>query len=442
MFNQKFLIKLRILAVILAIMTVLPTAVFALPPNPTQAELETELNDIERQITEYSIELSKTKTQKNTLNNKIKQLQIKQSAIGLQIKQSALKISNLDKKIITIQNNIQKNLLKENSLNNDVGAILRQLNHTEENILIALLSSAGLSGIFNEIENYQILTGALRELADQTRAIRTAMAAEQIKMEEQKDETANLLQIKSIQQRDLNGNLTEQKVLLTETKGLESNYQTILNDSKKRAAEIRNRIYELFNTGKQITFGQATEIAKWASGITGIRPAFLLAILTQESNLGKNVGTCNRLGDPPEKSWKVIMKPERDQEPFKTITAELGLDIDSTPVSCPMRDKKGNQIGWGGAMGPAQFIPSTWMGYRTKVMALTGKSTANPWDIRDAFLAAAVKLKNDGADGTDDGEWKAAMKYFAGSVNLKYRFYGDNVLKITKQYIIDIDELK
>ena len=30
-----------------------------------------------------------------------------------------------------------------------------------------------------------------------------------------------------------------------------------------------------------------------------MRPAFLLAILTQESDLGKNVGTCNRAGDPP-----------------------------------------------------------------------------------------------------------------------------------------------
>ena len=177
-------------------------------------------------------------------------------------------------------------------------------------------------------------------------------------------------------------------------------------------------------------------------GLTGVRSAFLLAILTQESNLGKNVGTCNRSGDPPEKSWKVIMKPERDQEPFKKITNELSMNIDTTPVSCPMKDKNGNQVGWGGAMGPAQFIPSTWMGYKNKVTAITGKSTANPWDIRDAFLAAAIKLKGDGADGTDAGDWKAAMRYFSGSTNVKYRFYGDNVMATTKQYLQDIADLK
>jgi membrane-bound lytic murein transglycosylase B len=276
----------------------------------------------------------------------------------------------------------------------------------------------------------------------QTKEIREKLEDQEAQLEDQKNDTNNLLQIKSIQQQNLIGTIGEQNTVLEVTKGKEVEYQNALSDTKKRAAEIRNRIYELFDVGKQITFGQAVEIAKWAAAPTGIRPAFLLAILTQESNLGKNVGTCNRVGDPPEKSWKVIMKPDRDQEPFKKITTELGLDPDRTPVSCPMRGKNGVQIGWGGAMGPAQFIPSTWMGYKDKVSAITGKKPADPWDIRDAFLASALKLKSGGADGTDDGEWKAAMRYFSGSTNLKYRFYGDNVIATTKQYIKDIEDLR
>jgi len=213
-----------------------------------------------------------------------------------------------------------------------------------------------------------------------------------------------------------------------------------LSDAQKKAAEIRSRLYQLLGVSKAITFGEAVEIASWASGQTGVRAAFLLAVLTQESNLGKNVGTCNRPGDPPEKGWRVIMKPERDQEPFLAITKELGMDPDITPVSCPMKDKNGKQLGWGGAMGPAQFIPSTWMGYKSKVTAITGK-TANPWDIRDAFIAAAIKLKADGA-GSENGEWAAAMKYFSGSTNTKYRFYGDNVVAMADKYQADIDALE
>ena len=133
------------------------------------------------------------------------------------------------------------------------------------------------------------------------------------------------------------------------------------------------------------------------------------------------------------------MKPDRDQEPFQTITSELGLPIDTTPVSCPMHNKDGSQLGWGGAMGPAQFIPSTWMGYRAKVTAVTGKA-ANPWDIRDAFLAAAIKLKDGGA-GTQSGEWAAAMRYFSGGTNPAYSFYGDNVVATAAQYASDIAKL-
>lgn len=133
------------------------------------------------------------------------------------------------------------------------------------------------------------------------------------------------------------------------------------------------------------------------------------------------------------------MKPERDQAPFQQITTDLGMDPDITPVSCPMKDSKGRQVGWGGAMGPAQFIPSTWMGYKDRVAAITGKM-ANPWDIRDAFIASALKLRAGGA-GTVEGEWAAAMRYFSGGTNTRYRFYGDNVVKTANEYQADIDAL-
>jgi len=105
-----------------------------------------------------------------------------------------------------------------------------------------------------------------------------------------------------------------------------------------------------------------------------------------------------------------------------------------------MKDKNGKQLGWGGAMGPAQFIPSTWIGYRDRVATLTGKK-ADPWDTRDAFVAAALLLKANGANGTKDGYWKAAMRYFSGSTNTRYRFYGDNVLALTAKYEQDIKDL-
>ncbi|MFA5230282.1 MAG: hypothetical protein WC422_02525 [Candidatus Paceibacterota bacterium] len=69
----------------------------------------------------------------------------------------------------------------------------------------------------------------------------------------------------------------------------------------------------------------------------------LLAILTQETNLGQNVGTCNRPTDPPNKSYTVIMNP-KDHDYFLQITKELGMNPTATPVSCPMY-QQGKQVG-------------------------------------------------------------------------------------------------
>ncbi|EKD43823.1 MAG: hypothetical protein ACD_72C00102G0002 [uncultured bacterium] len=435
-FTKKLISSLLIVAFFISL------AEFVMAGNETQYQLEQELKDVQRQIDQFTKELSKTKSQKATLANKIKQLQTRQKTLNLQIQQTSIQLTKINSQLTTTENNIKINNIKQQTLKKEMAGILRQINLANENIILQLLSVNGLSDVYNKIQEYNDITTELSNVMAEHKNVSTVLVTEQTKLEDQKSQANNLLKISSIQKGSLNESLNEQNTLLVKTKGLESNYQSALSDSKKRAAEIRNRIYELFNTGKQIDFGQAVDIAKWASGLTGVKPALLLAILTQESNLGKNVGTCNRAGDPKEKSWKVIMKPSRDQDPFVQITKELALDIDTTPVSCPMRDKNGKQVGWGGAMGPAQFIPSTWMGYKNKVSALSGKGFANPWDIRDAFLASAIKLKGDGADGTDDGDWKAALRYFAGSVNLTFRFYADNVLATEKKYQADIEELK
>jgi membrane-bound lytic murein transglycosylase B len=95
-------------------------------------------------------------------------------------------------------------------------------------------------------------------------------------------------------------------------------------------------------------------------------------------------------------------------------------------------------FGYGGAMGPAQFIPSTWSSYRERIKAITGKPS-DPWDIKDAFLAAGLYLADSGAKAqTYNAEWKAAMIYFSGSTSSKYSFYGNSVMKTAAGFADDI----
>lgn len=439
-------VRFKLSAILVAGVTVV---VLALPVEADQPysqaerqELQQQLDAIEQEIAGYEKELAATKTQKNTLTNKINQLKKQQASLQLQIKATNLKIASLENQLDETQDSIDEKTENIEYLKGELSKFVI-LVYQQDNLPLwyRVLGSGSVSEALGEVRQYTQVLEGLDRVLDQITQAKQELEIKQATLTEQQAEAQNLLSIRTLQQQKVGNSVTEQAVLLQETKGRESNYQTILNDAKRRAATIRNRIYQLLDVSTQITFGQAVQIAQWVSQATSIRPAFLLAVLTQESNLGKNVGTCNRLGDPPEKSWRSVMKPERDHEPFLTITQELGMDPDVTPVSCPMRDKNGKQIGWGGAMGPAQFIPSTWLGYKDRVSQLTGNSPANPWDIRDAFVAAAILLKGNGANGTRQGEWNAAMRYFSGSTNPRYRFYGDNVMTLAEAYEEDIEEL-
>ena len=89
-------------------------------------------------------------------------------------------------------------------------------------------------------------------------------------------------------------------------------------------------------------------------------------------------------------------------------------------------------------MGPSQFIPSTWVLYQDKFQSMLGHAP-DPWNIKDAFLATGVYLKDLGGL---TNEFRAVMRYFSG-----YRwsyweeFYGRSVLAIAAQYEKDIKEI-
>ena len=105
------------------------------------------------------------------------------------------------------------------------------------------------------------------------------------------------------------------------------------------------------------------------------------------------------------------MKPGRDIPPFLNITKSLGMDPLKTLVSCPIASAGG----YGGAMGPAQFIASTWMLFNDRLVKSLNTAIPNPWSPQDAFMASAMFLTDLGAySGSYTGEKNAACKYYSG----------------------------
>ena len=421
--------------------------VFADSNQDEKASLEKELAELESKIVQYEKDITITQKEKNTLQNQISVIKKKISQLDLQIKKSNLVIQDLGVQIKDTEGSIGKTATKIDNSKIKLASILRTLYEEDQKGLIEiLLVEPRLSDFFDNLMTLEALNQKNQEFLNDIKELKTDLETQKVTLDEEKDDLEKTTKLQTLQKQESLQNQKQQEVLLEKTRGKESEYQRILNDAKKRAADIRARIFQLAGVAdvQAPTFGQALEMARWASNVTGVRPALLLAVLQQESSIGKNVGQCHlkdattgagisiRTGNPLSR----VMSPKRDVQPFLQITKELGRDPFATQVSCPM------SYGWGGDMGPAQFIPSTWILFRERVAAVTG-SAADPWKIRDAFLAAAFYLSDHGAaNKTTQSEWRAAMIYFSGSTNPKYSFYGDSVLKLAKGFEEDIQTLQ
>jgi len=221
--------------------------------------------------------------------------------------------------------------------------------------------------------------------------------------------------------------------LLSKTKLEEKTYNQEIQKGKNEIANIRARIVLLQSGGRELSFEEALRLAQYAAGLTRVRAALILSVLWQESSFGRNLGECNYQIALRNRSETWINNQTRA---FLQITSELNQDPGQTVVSCPIKDANGNYIGSGGAMGPAQFMPSTWLAYRNDVKGLVGH-LPDPWKIEDAIVAMAYYLKLNG--GLSD-ERRAAGAYF-GKCSFGWVDYCDSVLARAEAYQKEIDKI-
>ena len=416
-----------------------------LSPSECRVLLEKCESYFQDKSAEIEKDIDRTQTEKETLENQIYILKNKIKKLDYQIYQNNLMIKDLSFQIGDTEDSIEKTSLKIEDSKNQLSKILREIYEQDQRSTVEILIGEGeLSDFFDNLVALESLNSKNQELLKSIKSLKSSLETQKQSLDDEKVDLERVISLQTLQRQESASTKLNKDWLLEKTAGKESEYQKLLTESKKKATEIRTRIFELIGVPDAPTFGEAVEIAKFVSGVTGIRPAFLLAILTQESNIGKNVGQCYLTNFETgqgvrAKTGKIelrTMKPTRDVSPFLTICRDLGRDPKNTPVSCPM------EYGWGGAMGPAQFIPSTWIGYHKRIKEITGKP-GDPWSIKDAFLAAALYLTDSGAaKKTSDAEWKASLIYFSGSVNTKYRFYADSVLNIAEKYEEDIKAIE
>lgn len=432
----------------LSFFVVLPLSnnrLFAAQNEQEKKELEQQLAALESEILNLESIVSGYQKQSKTLQGEIDLLNAKIRKLNLQIKATTLTIQKLDKEIEENQKDI---VVIEDSIDLNKKALTKTIQKIYENesanLLTVLLKNGTLSEFFGDINNWFELQESLSITIRRIRELRLKLIDEKEAMAMKRDDASALKSSQDSQRASVASLKGAKDNLLKTTKGKESEFKKILDVTRKTAAQIRNRIFE-FLGGGSLTFEEAYKFAKFAEQETGIRSALILAVLDRESALGQNVGKCG---------YETAMHPTRDLPVFLALISELKNAGKAPPepilVSCANRDGA-----YGGAIGPAQFIPSTWEIYKKKIANITANDPPNPWSHIDAFVGTALYLKDAYFSKTCEDysrevpsdkqtlqERCAAAKYYAGGRWYRYRWaYGEPVVDKANKFQRDIEIL-
>ncbi len=300
------------------------------------------------------------------------------------------------------------------------------------------------SYFFEDLESFHAIKSSLNDSLDLLKEIKTDTEDQKQSLFEKQLSEEEMKRVQEAEKRSIELREAEKEKILKVTQGEEAAYKELLESQKSTAAQLRAQLFSLLGDSGQIPFPEAVALAKYAGTKTGVSPALLLAVVEQESNYGSHTGSC-LVGDIRE--GKSVMHPTRDAPLFLALAEILGFEASTQRVSCPIMGSNGVRIGWGGAMGPLQFIPSTWAMYGgivntgsgwvynkgdDRIRSLTAKAIAsNPFDKQDAFMAAALLLRDNGATGSYTSDRLAALRYYAGwggASRPENQFYGDGVM--------------
>lgn len=383
------------------------------------AQIEKELADLINKQKEQQKTTGTLKGDVNYLTSQINALKTKIKARALVITQ--LKI-NIAEKVNTIQSLSEKIAREHESL----AQLIRNTNESDEQTIVHLiLSDNSISNFYSDLESYASIKQAIKASVDIINGVKAQTEVAKSDLQKKQDaETDAKAELESAQKAVAKSE-ADKKELLAISKQKEVAYNKLAAEKKSKADKIRSALFSLAGISQKIEFGTALQYANEVKSSMNVDPAFLLAILTQESNLGSNVGQCYLtnpdtgagVGKNTGTAFQNVMKPTRDVEPFLEITNALGFNAFQTAVSCPIL----GVAGYGGAMGPAQFIPSTWKLFAKRLEDILGHY-ANPWSPRDAFLASGMYLADLGGVGTSaSAQSRAACKYYgSGGATCSY----------------------
>jgi peptidoglycan hydrolase CwlO-like protein len=350
--------------------------------NSVNAACATEKANAEKRILELS-------SQKAQIEKKEGQVQWYLSNINSEIQKINAEIVNTDMTLDQVNNELIKlnDILSKQK--NYLSALMRQVYEYDTTsyveIFLGNISLSDFSDKISEVSSIQ------KNINDSLKGVMDAKEA----LEKKREEEFNYKALQESSRQSLAAKKNQQQYLLSQLKMAKTPIEREMARLQTEIQEIKSamgRIQSYFGcwlTGGNPSWSQIFSAVSSGSSRAGVNMFTMLGILEVESSFrtcaGKNMGS-------PEGNLQRCVDNRtddsycyREKSIFEQICASVGADPNKVPIS------------YAYAMGPAQFIPSTWRGYSQKY------GVRNPWYLNDAVLAMTWKLKNGGIAGYNPG---------------------------------------
>jgi peptidoglycan hydrolase CwlO-like protein len=403
--------------------------------------------------------LEETRKNLNQELTKIDDLSKSKQETDMQVRTLSKEIDSLDSEI----NSAQKSL---DITNQDISSIQAELSETRQYITTleqtiraqkalireyvsslyvqkdvslfeVILSQDQLSDLLGSVQKTGVMQDSITESITLISAKEKEIVAEKKHLFDKEEELMALKQSQERQKSLLQQTQEDKETLLTQTKGEQSEYEVLLKESFATKQNLLNSIIVLGGgtDGRPgaISLEEAYALAAANAARLGnkIRPEYLVGVMKIESGLGGNVGRSfykdSLSGCAAREGNTTKLNFTKEEQAFEKITSALGIPLTQPVSGCPYP----KYIGTGGAMGPAQIMPATWLGYESKLRELKGGASVNPWNMEDAMLAMGMvllgKVGNQSIAGNEELERRAALCYLGGC-NVKNMWYADKVL--------------
>lgn len=426
--------------------------------SKTDKELEIALRKCEQEIADQRKLLIDKQKNSVTIERDIDILEYKINQARVDIKAREIQIVKIGKGIAQKEGEIGNLVLKTENMQASLAELLRKSDELETYSLVeTMLSNESLSDFFIDVDNFDVLKKDINITLGEIREVKQKTQSAKEDLEEKERNERGLKIAKEEERRKTSNYKTEKQTLLSLNREEEKRYEETIAEKEKIKNEIRNRIFRTVG-GTEMKFEEALKLILPYEEKIGVEAELVLAVLTQESAIdgviGRNLGRCTYNQSASNKSGTVMSDSQKGS--FLAIISELGMLSDKTPVSCPIP----GDGQYGGAMGPAQFMPNTWWdvetgyGYKNRVGKVLNIGKPSPFINLDAFVGTMLYLSDardrcSSAFSSTYDVWRCtAAKYYSGLGNTTGKTltkhmngYGAKVAARAQAFREDIDLL-